>query len=91
MILLIFICVYIIGYIHGSNTKTEGRFDRFENLIQYSEYGYGYFGIDDNMTMHDLKIYYEHCPHSDYVRLFTDLALDHVCDGTGEYIFRYLK
>lgn len=87
VILFMLIVSFIVAvYVTNRPGSDTARVDRIEHLIEFDTY-YLFdenVGINDKMPLEDIKAYYNHPEYATHKQFALKVALDYVCDGTGE-------
>lgn len=71
-----------------TSMDTDARIERVEHLMNYSRYYYNsaQFGIDENMTISEIRNFYKYSGHRTYIRMGSTLIIDYVCDGRNSFM-----
>ena len=69
----------------------EQRIERLEKLMEFKEYRYGVHVVHENMTLAEIRKFYNGITYPTYKMLFTGLVVDYVCDGTTDSVFNFIK
>ena len=89
-----FICGIIFLFIFQVTTlsnKGEDRVDRFEELLEFKEYSLYQHSVHENMTVVEVRRFYNLIQYPTYKRVFIEMPINYVCDGTRSDLFHFMK
>ena len=83
--------IVTIAITHLYTDESSTRIERLETLMNMTEYRYNLFYVHENMTLAQVRDYYDRIPYKSYKYMFTAMPLNYICDGTNDDVLEFIR